>query len=108
MPLVGLDELVPFTGRAVEPRETRERLHVAWIDLEHLLESLRGQLGLDELFPHRREAHEEEISLALRGHHLELHLEDLAKIRPALGLGVEPLEALERREVRRIDSMTSL
>ena len=49
VPIVGVDEVEPLPQLAVVALELEVRLLVVGVDLEHLLEPLRGEVGLEEV-----------------------------------------------------------
>ena len=76
MAVVGVDEVEPLAQLAVVALELEVRLLVVRVDLEHLLEALRREVGLEEvLLVQRREVHQDVDLLALGRDHVELPLE---------------------------------
>ena len=60
--VVGVDEVEPLAELAVVALELEVRVLVVRVDLEHLLEALRREVGLEEvLLLERREVHETSI-----------------------------------------------
>ncbi len=88
---------------AIVAFELEVRVFVIWIDLESLLEPLRGKVRLEKvLLVQRREVQQGVDLFALRRHHLELLLEDAHQLRPLLENAVNPREPTQALQVRRI------
>ena len=83
--VVGVDEVEPLAQLAVAALELEVRLFVVGVDLEHLLEPLGREVGLEEvLLVERREVHEHLDLLALGRHDVELTLEHRHELGPLL------------------------
>jgi hypothetical protein len=81
---VGGDEIDPLLQPAVATLERDQRRFVRRVDLHHLLQAKRRQIGLQELlFLDGGELHQELDALAFAGDDIELLLETPTKFGPA-------------------------
>ncbi len=102
--VVRVDEIEPLAQLPVVALELEVRLLVVWIHFEHLLETLRRQVSLEEvLLVQRGELHEHVDLLALGRHHLELALEHRDQLRPLLEHAVHARQAAKPLQIRRLD-----
>jgi hypothetical protein len=89
--LVGVDQLLPLPELSVVPLEGEVGLLMVGVDLEDLLEALRGEVRLEEmLLLEVRELEEDVDPLPLRGDDIELGFEHANEVGPLLELLVDP------------------